>query len=1470
MSISFNGLASGLDTSSWVESLTALKRAKITSLQKEKEAITLSKDTLSSIKSFFNSFRNVIQKVTDIKFNVGTMDVFAQNIANSSNLKILTATATPDAIKGTYDITVDKLASNTKAFSGYNSIIETEEEITATENTLLSKLGIKAGRFQIGASTVSIASNETIASLSTKLGNIGYTGVLDNKGIYSIDTGIEAIKDIDNTGIIQGLRLSGAAPGYETFSLANRNTKLSALGVSAGMVELSDSSGNQYLLELEDGDTIGDFIDALGQEGFSAHIDKGVLTLENANITNDTTTNLISALGLNEQRLALLSNPMLTYDTVSATYTTATEKTLLNDLATDIKVKNDDTIIYKNNSGTLNTITIQATDTIEVLQMKISREGAANVGFTNGIFTMDNEIVGGTYDIVKALGLSCSCTVSGNQLTETPTIIKDSIISNTTIAYTITTTATGTSKLSDFGIDKTWFTLVKKYPRSETQETLFLENDATFNDLISLLNNHGVLSSISNGVFTVNSDWTYLIKDGAAEQLGMTVETAVTGALITSGTYAKGAQSTTQCKMGTGSIFSGYRTMNTGVLTTPSGAINQFATGTITLRKNGPVGFVDTVTLTIDKTTSYNDLNKEFNKYGLNIECNNGIFRITPTTPNSTSGYYISSSGCNFLEYLNINPADLAYSRVRSQYEFDTTQASGTIQQVNSYSGINSDTTFGMLGLRNTEEFSIAGGNYTTTISSSTKVVDFENWLSAHGFNVSNNDSKVSITKVGPDSIDNTQSNKTVLNALRIKSNYTTKGASRTITEDTRINDIPSVASMISRLSSQGLLIMNLDGSRSLQIYINGNREFIKTDATISELFDIFELNGIHASLSNGKITLSSEQPFEVSGGLIDKLLDLDTRSVSYTSSKLNEVQYTPAKADADDTTKLKELGVTSGEVVLHKGNNNYTLHINATNSIDAFTDQIADYGLTAYFNENNAFCIASTDKENFSLLKRSGGSNILDVLLVNEANNYTSKQMQYKTSSGSVSVSDKPLTETITVEKEGRISAANYVNLGTKLKDLNITAGSFSLLKDGKKKVIQIDEDETFQSLSKKLESYRILANHKNGHIMFCDADGGVLTVGTNTDTSNITTLLGLHSEGNLVIASRASYRVNGNSTLADSGLFRRGDITEGTFTIGNAEFEITNTTTLNELIAQINSSNDSNATAYWDSVNGDLVIKSRTTGAALINIESGTSNFTDILGFTQSGGLTIDYQELGSNASFSINGTDFTSTSNTVTSDITRIAGVTINLNEVSGGEKVTLSIEKDSTTASNAMQDIVNAYNDLVDSVDKEVAKDSNLKDQSTLKLIKNQIRSLMVNSYSNDSMFKNLSAIGITTEAASSGNIRTDNINKLSFNKEKFTDAFKSNPNALKNLLVGDDKNKGIFIRIEDVLESTLKTSGYFDSAEKAYNSKISRLNDKITKQTAYADRYKERLEKKFQTMDLLISKIQQQYSSFLGS
>ncbi len=142
--------------------------------------------------------------------------------------------------------------------------------------------------------------------------------------------------------------------------------------------------------------------------------------------------------------------------------------------------------------------------------------------------------------------------------------------------------------------------------------------------------------------------------------------------------------------------------------------------------------------------------------------------------------------------------------------------------------------------------------------------------------------------------------------------------------------------------------------------------------------------------------------------------------------------------------------------------------------------------------------------------------------------------------------------------------------------------------------------------------------------------------------------------------------------------------------------------------------------------------------------------------------------------------------------------------------------------------------------------------------------------MTSSIANKGSFKNLASIGISLAAASSGNIRTDNINELSFDKDKFIESFGADLSSLKSLLVGTDEQKGILTQVEDVLEQALGgVTGYFASAEKSYSKKISKLDEKITKTNKAADRYKTRLEAKFKSMDMLISKFQNQYSSFLG-
>jgi flagellar capping protein FliD len=347
----------------------------------------------------------------------------------------------------------------------------------------------------------------------------------------------------------------------------------------------------------------------------------------------------------------------------------------------------------------------------------------------------------------------------------------------------------------------------------------------------------------------------------------------------------------------------------------------------------------------------------------------------------------------------------------------------------------------------------------------------------------------------------------------------------------------------------------------------------------------------------------------------------------------------------------------------------------------------------------------------------------------------------------------------------------------------------------------------------------------------------------------------------------------VNGDSKITTSGLFRAGNVNAGTFKIGLATFNIDNDTTINGLISQINTSDSANATAHWDSINGTLVLTSRTTGDFAINIENDTSNFASIMGYTtQEGSLLSEAQEKGQNAHFTINGTSFTSTSNTIGSDVSRIAGVTINLKDVTEDEDLILTIEKDNNIVKEAVADIVDAYNDLMTNIDEELATTGNLSNQSTLKMIRNQLRSYMTSAIgTTSSRYKNLGAIGISTSSATAGDISTTSINQLTLDENVFMTALQTDARGVRALLVGNDESpNGVLTFVEDLLEKALTSvNGFFATAEKSYQTQISSINEKIARAERSVSTYKTRLENKFSSMDLLISNIQNQYSSFLA-
>ena len=320
MTISFSGLASGLDTSSWITSLTALKQAKVTVLQQEREELVVSKDTLSSIRSFFSSFRSVIERVTDTRFNIPALDLFAQNIAKSANLDVFTASATTEAEEGSYDITVKKLATKTKAISDYRYKTTITETTTATGDSYLKHIGITAGQVLINTPagvqrTLEIEENETMSSLIEKFKEIGVNASYNDKsGVFTVDISASDINDIGATNIVDALHLQGVNEGYDSnvlqfktvetvFYAASYDTKLSELGTGIAIpgtqtVVVKNSNNEELTINVDETTTIGQLFQQMNDFGLYATLsEEGVVEISGGSIVGGTFDS-ISALGL--------------------------------------------------------------------------------------------------------------------------------------------------------------------------------------------------------------------------------------------------------------------------------------------------------------------------------------------------------------------------------------------------------------------------------------------------------------------------------------------------------------------------------------------------------------------------------------------------------------------------------------------------------------------------------------------------------------------------------------------------------------------------------------------------------------------------------------------------------------------------------------------------------------------------------------------------------------------------------------------------------------------------------------------------------------------------------------------------------------------------------------------------------------------------------------------------------------------
>ncbi len=470
------------------------------------------------------------------------------------------------------------------------------------------------------------------------------------------------------------------------------------------------------------------------------------------------------------------------------------------------------------------------------------------------------------------------------------------------------------------------------------------------------------------------------------------------------------------------------------------------------------------------------------------------------------------------------------------------------------------------------------------------------------------------------------------------------------------------------------------------------------------------------------------------------------------------------------------------------------------------------------------------------------------------------------------------------------KLGAEGLISEDTKYSSLaagKAKTGAFSIYVDGTKHTINIDEDSTIGDILDDISAIDgVSASVVDGKISI-SAEDKSLVIGSSTDEANFASIAGLvrNDETGAYESYTGVSKINTSAKLVD--VF--GDSVKGTLTIGNATFTIDENTSMKSLIGAINRSEDAGVTAYWDASAGEMVMKSKTEGAFNINIEAGTSNFTNLLGLTtgqvdENGEYqkdadgnyisALNNQVLGDYAQISINGTTVVSSSNTVTSDISGIEGLTLTLKSVSKPnddgvvEPTTVSVEQDDEALLSAVKSFVEAYNNTLSSIDNNTSYGDALYGETSLTTFRNSLRRTATASVDSDTL-KLLSDIGITTGEVSNST-STSTVNKLQIDEKKFKEALAKDPDGVKKLLVGDNKGEatsgGVLNKLEKITEDSLAvSSGYFDSKTKSYEKQLTNMASSITREQSKVDAYQTRLQKQFNNMETLIASIQQNYS-----
>ncbi len=1406
--------------------------------------------------------------VTTITTNTNVQSKTVTVITTNTNIqsKTVTTTATTTVVKTDTDITTMTSIRTTteKTTSTYIEQITVQVTLTDTEtmayrsdqktytttsttfstpDTLLSQIGVSNGtvnKVSGGSSSAifTVTSTSTLSNFIVALNKNGFNAEFTN-GRLVITSNDDSTISGGSSNLVSALGLSTitASATYYQNSTSNvfDNRKTTPLTgttkledflptLSDRILNVNTTNGN-LSHTFAASDTLDDVISYLNSIGINSSISNGKFSAA-AELFEFSLSGTLAEYLLGE-------NPSFTTTTATSAWS-ATLPESINTVPINGTTKlvylgiTEGTIkIYDNGNYISRVFNVNADTTIDDLFTALDSYGI-QAELKNGQIYLsadsDMYIMNETSDLVTKLGFTINKDIN--------TVFTST--TSKTLEYDTVYTITSSTTMADLGFNNN---AELRLTVDGVIYSLAFGNNETVQNVLDTLAVYGIDASIdSNGKLSANADLHDFKLGGELGNILTSNSANYTNFDTVTGYHGQMNESVTDV-----------------VINNDTKLVDlEVSTGAIKVYDNGT--WINTA-ISINENTSIGDLINALAGYGLDAKLENGKLVVS-----SDSDKYITDESSNLVSKLGLT------TRTQDSAKLYDQTNSKTLTVVTTHT-TDETTTLRDLGLGSGASLRVEIDGVVQTIgfSADENVGDIIDALGALGIDAEINNGTLSAT-----------STDATFKLTGTLASYITGNAPTYITTEKVVSyispahtdDVKYIANGSTKITdlgvSAGYINLLKDGEIITSIAIEDN-------TTISQFFSALSPYGVAANInSNGEITIQSIGDITLKDGTSNLVsawgLDDNIVKATYhgTTEVLEDEVYVATEdtlASYFDTADSKAKGSLYISVYDQDGNlSNSVINIEEDDTLGDVLEKFQNIGVTAYMQDG-----VITIHNGLGKVEVTGGSsNLIDNLKIQA--NGVEQWMQ----------NDDPIT--VVSDEIRYLSIVNYADNSTTLETLDVTSGDFSIGVNGAIVNVYVDSTDTLQNVISRISSATngsVTASlTSDGRFTLEAADGVELLIGTSTDTTNIATIFNLTSNGtNKITGETSLYKASAASKITQSGIFRLGDVTEGTFTIGNAEFTITSETTIASLVNEINRNEAANATVYWDNINGKMVITSNSLGASYVNIQSGTSNIAEIFGlvtFDDNGveRLATYNQALGNNAIVTINGTRIVATSNTITSDVSRIEGLTVNIKDVTEGEYVTITVERDTQGIIDAVQETLDAYNTLISELTSALSISGDLHGDTALNGLKNQITSMLTSKGTNGTTkFRNLAAVGISTEGASSA--MTADIYSLYLDTEKFTNALNESENDVKLLLVGTVDNPGIFTRVENLVEEMLSTGGYFTTKNNAINRDIANYDNQIAKASAKVDFYKSMLENKFSNMELLYSNMKSNYSNFIS-